>query len=93
MQDENENETEYADATICINDADENHEMTLECVKLTKQPTGFVKCAKQQKLESLDNELLEKAIKYLDNATTSAVTTTNSTDSICGLRITNIKPL
>ena len=82
VQDEDETETECADATICIDDADDNHEMTVECVKSTKEPTGFGKRAKRQKLESLDNELLEKAIKCLDHATTtSAVTTSNSTDS------------
>ena len=82
MQDEDETETECANATICIDDADDNHEMTVECVKSTKELTGFGKRAKRQKLESLDNELLEKAIKCLDHATTSAVTTSNSTDSI-----------
>ena len=81
VQDEDETETECVDATICINDTDDNHETTVECVKSTKEPTGFCKRAKRPKLESLDNELLEKAIKYLDHATTSAVTTSNSTDS------------
>ena len=80
MQDEDETETECADVTICIDYADDNHEMTVECVKSMKEPTGFGKRAKRQKLESLDNELLEKA-KCLDHATTSAVTTNNLTDS------------
>ena len=81
VQGEDETELECADATICIDDADNNHEMTVECVKSTKDPTGFCKRAKRQKVESVDNELLEKAIKCLDHATTSAVTTSNSTDS------------
>ena len=51
-------ETECADTTICIDDTDDNHEMTVECVKSTKKLTGFGKRVKQQKLESLDNELL-----------------------------------
>ena len=81
VQDEDETETECAETTICYDDADDNHEMTVECVKSTKEPTGFGKRAKRQKLESLYNELLERAIKCFDHATTSAVTTNNSTDS------------
>ena len=67
-----QDETECEDATICLDDSDE---MSVNFVKSTKKP---IQSGKRNKLESAENQLLDKAIKYLDHAMTATSDTTTS---------------
>ena len=59
----------------------DDDEMPIEHVKSTKQPTqGAKKPAKRARLENTENDLLEKAIKCIDQATVDSEVTVDSAE-------------
>ena len=79
-----QDETECEESTTCLDDSDDTS-VDFAFVKSTKEPTqtGKRQSSRCQKLESAENQLLDKAIKCLDHAVTatSASTTSESADS------------
>ena len=59
----------------------DDDEMPIEHAKSTKQPTqGAKKPAKRARLENTENDLLEKAIKCIDQATVGSEVTVDSAE-------------